>query len=129
MTEVENKTVFRGFYEDAWNAGDLQLLDTLLAPGFVNHELADQGSISHHELYKQATDETRAAFPDWRNVVEELIAEGDLVAARWHAEGMRTGAGMEDIPLGKVVRISGIAMVRVVDGKITDFWKKDRHLA
>lgn len=128
-TPAENKVIFRRFYEDAWNSGDLALADELLAEDFVNRELPEaMASESHRELYKQAIVETRAAFPNWRNTIEDMLAEGDQVAARWGAIGTRTGAAMEEIPYGKLLMISGITIVRVVNGRIAEFWKKDRHL-
>ncbi|HEU5438656.1 MAG TPA: ester cyclase [Ktedonobacterales bacterium] len=128
-TLAHNKAIFRRFYEDAWNSGDLALVDELLADDFVNRELpASMASQSHRALYKQAIIETRAAFPDWRNTLEDMMAEGDRVAARWRSTGTRTGAAMQEIPYGKLLAISGITIVRVVDGKIAEFWKKDRHL-
>ena len=38
MVEAENEAVFRRFYEGAWNAGDLSVVDELLSEDFLNHE-------------------------------------------------------------------------------------------
>ncbi len=121
---MDNKTIFRQFYERAWNDNDLTMIDELLAPDFVNHEVLDT-SISHRELYKQAVIENSAAFPDWSITIDDLIAEGDQVVARWHAQGTHIGKAWGIEPSGKHLEMAGITIVRVRDGKITDFWKQD----
>jgi steroid delta-isomerase-like uncharacterized protein len=124
MVGTDNKEVFRRFYEGAWNDGDLDVVDELLDEGFVNHELAG-GAASHREAYKRAVVETRTAFPDWTIVIEDLISEGDRVAARRRSSGTHTGALPGLQPTGAPVRTRGMTIVRVVGGRITDFWKQD----
>ncbi len=119
-----NKEVFRQFYERAWNMGDIAIVDELLSPTFVNHEIADK-SVSHRDLYKQAIVETRTAFPDWTTTIDDVIAEGDIVAARWRSRGTHTGMAWGQEPTGKWIDTIGMTFVRVINGKITDFWKQD----
>jgi len=124
MVTEANKRVFRRFYEEAWNTGDLGIIDELLDTNFVNHELVDVVG-SHRESYKQALTETREAFPDWETTIDDLIAEGNRVVARWHGEGTHTGEAWGIPPTGRRMSSTGITIVRVVRGRITDFWKKD----
>jgi predicted ester cyclase len=124
MSEAENKTIFRHFYERAWNHDDLSVVEELLSSDCNNHEVTNP-AMPHRELYKQAIIENRAAFPDWALTIDAVIAEGNLVAARWHAEATHTGEAWGIAPTGKRVNMTGITCVRVVNGKITDFWKKD----
>src|SRR5262249_900366 len=83
VAEAENKAIFRRFYEGAWNHDDLAAVEELLAPDFINHELPVEHTAPHRELYKQAIIENRRIFPDWTLVIEDLIAEGERVVARW----------------------------------------------
>ena len=124
MTEMENKTIFRRFYEEAWNAGDLTVVDELLATDFVNHEVAET-TAPHRELYKRAVVETRTAFPDWTIIIDDLVAEGEKVVARWRSSGTHNGETPGQPPTGARIQIQGITIVRVVEGKIVDFWKQD----
>ena len=80
MVEAENEAVFRRFYEGAWNAGDLSVVDELLSEGFLNHEVRDVPT-PHRESYKRGVVQTRTSYPDWTLVVEEMTAEGDLAPA------------------------------------------------
>ncbi len=75
MTTADNKAVFRRFYEETWNTGDVGILDKVLAPDFINHEIAD-GDVSHRELYKRAVIETHLGLPDFALAIDDLIAEG-----------------------------------------------------
>src|ERR1700730_11320274 len=127
MNAEKNKAVFRQFYERAWNMNDVAVVDELLAANFVNHEVMDT-TLSHRELYKQAIFETRAAFPDWTITIDDLIAEGDKVVARWRGQGTHMGTAWEKSPTGKQITTTGISIARVIDGKITDFWKQDNSL-
>lgn len=65
---------------------------------------------------------TEAAFPEYRLTVDEMIAEGDLVAVRLTAEGTHEGEFAGIAPTGTSISIPAIAMYRVQDGMVTDFW-------
>ncbi len=123
MVEPENKAVFRRFYEVIWNEGDLAVADEILSEDFVNHEAGDAPS-THRELYKQGVVETRTAYPDWTLVIDELVAEGDRITARWRAHGTHTGELPGVAPTGKRDEFVGTTVVRVVDGKIVEFSKQ-----
>lgn len=123
MSIEANKAIFRRFYEDSWSHGDLSAIDDLVSPDFVNHELKTPGD--HKANYRQAVPETRTAFPDWTVTVDLIIAEGEYVVGQWHASGTHTGAEWGMPPTGQKVVMQGITIVRIVDGLITDFWKRD----
>jgi predicted ester cyclase len=83
---------------------------------------------SHRELYKQAIIEDQRDFPEFRVVIEDLIAEGDMVAARWRATCRFAGEGPTDPRAGRWITDTGITIVRIVGGEITDVWKHDDAL-
>lgn len=119
-----NKELFRRFYEDTWNTGDTTRIDELLAPDFVNHELVGVAP-PHRELYKQAIRETKDTFPDFTVTIEDMIAEGEQVAARWHAAGTHSRGFLGQPATGKRVELRGITIVRIAGGRIAEFWKQD----
>jgi predicted ester cyclase len=119
MVQADNETVFRRYYEDAWNKGDLTVVDELLAASFVNHAVGDISG-SHRELYKRGVVETRLAYPDWTLVIEDLVTEGDWVTTRWRARGTHTGELEGVAPTGKRDEFVGTTVARVVDGKIVE---------
>jgi steroid delta-isomerase-like uncharacterized protein len=62
------------------------------------------------------------AFPDLNRPVDDLIAEGDKVVARWRAEGTHTGSFQGVPPTGRRASITGITIFRLRDGKIVEEW-------
>ncbi len=70
----------------------------------------------------------RAAFPDLAfGATAELIAEGDYVVGQWEGGGTQTGDAFDDIPVGslpagsgKAMRFSGITVLKVENGLITE---------
>jgi predicted ester cyclase len=66
---------------EAWNAQDLDAAEELPAPEFVRHD-ANLPDVVGPQAERQHIAENLAAFPDLHFQIEELIAEGNLVAAR-----------------------------------------------
>jgi steroid delta-isomerase-like uncharacterized protein len=64
----------------------------------------------------------RNAFPDFRAVIHDLIAEDDKVVTRKTFDGTHEGELLGIPPTGKEVTIELIDILRVADGKITDHW-------
>jgi ketosteroid isomerase-like protein len=121
MSTSDNKDLFRRFYERAWNEGDATVVDELLAADFVNHALPPSSAVSHRELYKRAIAENIVLFPNYVLTIEDLLAEDDTVVARWRSACINAATGA-------YITNKGITIVRIRDGKITDFWKFDDAL-
>ena len=62
----------------------------------------------------------RSAFPDLRLTIDDLIAEGDKVVARWTAQGTNTGELMDMPPTGKESKVTGISILRISRGKVVE---------
>jgi predicted ester cyclase len=54
--------------------------------------------------------------------IEDMVAEGDKVAARFTARGVHRGAFMGLRPMGKSITMTGIEIFRIEDGKIAELW-------
>ncbi|HEX6818343.1 MAG TPA: ester cyclase [Ktedonobacterales bacterium] len=121
MSTADNKALFRQFYVRAWIKGDASVADDLLAADFVNHALPATTHGSHRELYRQAIADNTSAFPDYTLTIEDLIAEGATVVARWRSACM-------DASTSTRITNEGITIVRSVDGRIAEFWKHDDAL-
>ena len=61
-----------------------------------------------------------AGFPDLRLVLEDVLAEGDRVAARWTFRGTHGGEFLGIAPTGKPVSMSAVEVNRVADGKVAE---------
>jgi steroid delta-isomerase-like uncharacterized protein len=89
--------------------------------------LRDAAGVGLKEL-KAMMASWRAAFPDGRLALEDIIAEGDKVAARFSFRGTHKGPVFGIPATGKQVAFAGMAMYRVAGGKIVDEWAKDDML-
>lgn len=120
-TETQNKELMRRVSEEAWGAGNLDVIDEYFADDFVSHNPAS-GDIHGPEEYKEGIKMFRSAFPDLEVTVEDLIAEGDKVVLRASQTGTHEGEFMGIEPTGKTVEISGVVIGRINDGKAVEQW-------
>lgn len=120
MSSDENKAVFQRLIE-LQEHGDLDTADRVIAPNWVNHDGSPQ-PLRGPEGFKQLTLGFRSAFSDVRLEIEDMLAEGDKVAARWRFRGTNSGPFQGRPPTGKAVDVKATGIFRVVDGKVTDNW-------
>ena len=93
MATEENKNVARRLYEtinEAVRSGDMTLLGKVVAPNMTDHNPVP-GQATGLDGVKQAFSMLRSAFPDLALTVEDMIAEGDLVASRITSRGTHKG--------------------------------------
>lgn len=120
MATHQSREVARRFTEEVWR-GQLDALDALLDGEFTDHD-PQPGQRPGPEGYKQMAADFFRAFPDLRASNQDVIAEGDKLAVRWNAEATHTGELMGIAPTGKHVRLRGIEILRIRDGRIVERW-------
>ncbi len=116
-TEETNKALLRRTYEEWFNQGNLTNVDELIAPECINHEVPPGMNNRGPESIHQVVMMLRSAFPDLHFTIEELVAEGDTVAARVTLSGTHLGPFMGMAPTGRSVRQAQMHFVRFRDGK------------
>jgi steroid delta-isomerase-like uncharacterized protein len=122
MSAEENKAIVRRFW-GVWEEGNIDLVDELLAPDYINHTPASPDQPTGPEGVKGVVAMFRSAIPDLRVVVEDMIAEGDKVVVRYTLEGTHEGELFGVPPTGQRLNIKSIAVERVSDGKIREHWR------
>src|SRR5919112_405956 len=116
MSAQENKYLVRREQEELWNhTGDLDAAEELYAAGQA-------------EAAKQEAANFRQGFPDVISTIEDLIAEGDKVVARWRSRATHQGEYMGIAPSGNEVEFTGISFYRVEGGKIAQSWNIEDQL-
>ena len=123
MLSETNNSVSRRFFEEVFGKGKVNVLDEFIAMYHIN---SGPGSIpglpTGPEGTKQLVTVYRNAFPDVHFTIDEQIAEGDKVVTRWSAHGTHQGE-LAGIPAtGKSSTVTGIAVDRIVNGKIAESW-------
>ena len=116
-----NKTVIRRFYDELWNQWNLATADEIVAPD-VSFRGSLGTSLAGIDAFKAYVEEVRAAFPDWHNQIDELIAEGDKIVARLTWSGTHDGELFGIAPTGRRVNYVGAAIFQVHRGKIQAAW-------
>jgi steroid delta-isomerase-like uncharacterized protein len=119
---ADTKAIARRLLDEAFNSGNLDVVDELLAPEFVNHDAALPEPTTGIEAAKASIGGYRAAFPDLRITIDEQLAEGELVTTRWTARGTHQGELFGMAPTGKQGTVTGITIDRIVDGRIVESW-------
>ena len=114
------KRLMHHYVDDMFNKHDLTGLDGMLAEGYVYRAMGME--IKGLDGYKTTVEPLFAAFPDVHNTTDEIIAEGDLVATRWHANGTHLGTFMGIPPTGKAVQLGGMTIERIVGGQRIEGW-------
>ncbi len=122
-----NKALIRRFFEEVWSTGDLSRRDAFLDAGYRGH-LAGAAEPIDRDGWTAWFQGFRAAFPDARFTIEDLVAEGDRVAARLTMRGTHLGPLNGVPPTGRPVVVSGMSIERVIDGRIVEGWNENDAL-
>lgn len=123
MSNEENKRIVR-LYQEIYNTNELDRLSEVLSEDLLTPNIMP--GIPHGlEGAKTAHRIMLAGFPDYQTLIEDMIAEGDKVAARIKMTGTHTGEFMGIPPTAKQISFTGIYMVRIANGKIVEHWGEE----
>ncbi len=118
--EEMNTEILRREKEEAWNKGNLDVIDELVADDYVMHDPSQPTEIRGREGLKQYISAFRTAFPDMNMTVDDVVAEKNKVSRRMTLNGTHDGP-LAGIPAtGKRVSTGGIAIDRLENGKIVE---------
>lgn len=121
MTE-ENKAIARRVYEIV-STGDFGRAEEIVDQDAPDNELRpDDPPAKLIDTFKETFAEAREGFPDLSITVEDVMAEGDRVAARVTMRGTHRGEFQGIAPTGKRVEVRAIDIFRISDGKIVEHW-------
>ena len=127
MGTDSNKDVVRRMVEDCVNTNRVDLLDRFVHADVRVHP-GTPGTAPDTEgidQLREAFIRFRTVFPDLHITTEDLIAEGDLVVARWTGTGTHSGELAGIAATGTTVGWAGIDIYRLVGGKIVEWWRND----
>ena len=119
MSTEDNKALVNRAYE-GFNQRTLAVFNELCALDLVFHNAST--TIKGLEASMQVLSMLLTAFPDARFTVEDMIAEGDKIVARYTLRGSHQGNFMGIPATGRDVSIPGIEILRFEDGMIAEHW-------
>jgi steroid delta-isomerase-like uncharacterized protein len=117
-----------GAYEQTWidglNRGDVSVADQVFANDCVIHINGSPDRNLDLAGFKQMVTGLLAAFPDLRFTIEDQFVAGNRIAFRWVAEGTNSAPFGNAPATGRNVRVDGIILDRVADGKVVERWEQ-----
>jgi predicted ester cyclase len=119
MSSEQNKAIVRRLIEEPWK-GDLSVADELIDPNYVGYDPSIPEPLRGPDGFKENVSTYRSAYSDARITVDDQIAEGDKVATRWTGRGTHDGDLMDIAPTGKQVKVSGLTISRLANGKVIE---------
>src|SRR5262245_34664923 len=121
MSIEDNKKLVRRIIA-AFNSGDVAMMASTFADD-LEYTLGNYPVFRGREQFKTFVLDIRRSFPDFTFTIEEIVAEGNSVAFRFVATGTHQGPLQGIPPTNKPFRINGIALARVIDGKVSRVWE------
>ena len=92
----------------SFNTGALDTIDELISPSLAG--------------FSRDLAAMKMAFPDAWFTIEDMIGEGDKLADRYTISGTHQQPFLGIAATGRKIRMSGITIVQIHGGKITERW-------
>jgi predicted ester cyclase len=120
----ENKQLVRRWFDEVWNNGRADAIEEMFDENGIAHGLGDDPSnpIRGPRDFRPFHTIFREAFPNMNIIVEDMIAEGDKVAARCSVRAKHEGEFLGRAATQSPVDFSGMTIVRIAGGKIVEAW-------
>lgn len=115
------------YTDDIWNKRDMVVGDTLFSDDFVDHHPIP-GQLPGREGFMNTVELYLSAFPNLQVVNDDVFGSGDRLVIRWTAVGTHEGELLGIPASGNPVTITGIDILRLVDGQIAERWAEDNAL-
>ncbi len=107
---------------DFYNTGNMSMVNMLISPDYVGHYSSQEEDFIGIEGFKKWVRTNRASYSDFRVTIDRVVVEGEMVCLQWTVTGTHDGP-MGEIPAtGKRIKVKGLTLSRVLDGKIVEEW-------
>lgn len=120
MSVEANKANIRRHCDEIWHAGNLNVVDELIAPNYVFHGPENEGH--GPEFFKQFVAGERAALPDIHFAIDVMVGEGDYVAVQYIMTGTFLNKMGDMEPTGKKLNSKGVVIYRFENGQQAEAW-------
>jgi steroid delta-isomerase-like uncharacterized protein len=121
MSAEEHQAVVRRYIEEAWNKGNVGIIDELMSARYARYMGVGAPPLDR-EGQKQRILTFRRAFPDLRLDVEDMVADGEKVSFRLVLRGTHQGEFLGVRPTGNVMQVGAVDIARFEGGKIVEQW-------
>lgn len=122
MSTEMNKAVVRRYHEEVWNNRRVDLLEEFIAEDFGEYDEQHVPGHNSRDILGASISSALEALPDFQMTLHDIIAEGNRVAIRYTYTATHQGDLLGIPATGKHLKVSGAAIFRLDNGKITQFW-------
>ncbi len=138
MSLEQNKEVARAYFEEIFNKHNLEIIEAIVAQDYVEHGVPAFQNTGQQKENRSSNGATQmrgvaqwvlAAFPDVQFHLEQVIAEGDLVAVQSTWQGTQLGTFQGNPPTGKQFHATRTDVLRIKEGKVVEHWANRDDLA
>jgi predicted ester cyclase len=130
MPVEENISLMKRWFQEVWNEGRVQTIYDLLDEHISGWGQDQPGvEIKKPADFEAVYNRIHGAFPNQKMTVEDAFGSGDKVVVRWSSVMAHTGDHLGIPATNKEVRITGITIARIVNGKIVEGWDNWDQLA
>jgi steroid delta-isomerase-like uncharacterized protein len=116
----ENKKTFMQRFTEFINTGSEKLAAEVVSPDAIFHVPGRPEPMRGPVGYIAIIGMMRSGFPDIQWTLEEMIAEGDMVAARFIMRGTHRGTFFGVPPTGKSIQVQAMNFYRLSNGQIVE---------
>lgn len=117
-----NKRLVLQMNDAVWNQGDFDRMDEFFSPDFVRHFLPNGSELRGIDSLREQVRKHRESFPDWKEEIQQIVAEGDLVVIHFVSTGTNEGSWLGSPPTGRTIRIHEVSILRIEDGRVAEQW-------
>ena len=127
MSLENNKLIVRRYMEEIWGRNNHAVALELMAPDYVDHN-PPPGVTPNRDGLLEAIDIFATAFPGAELILDEVVAERNLVADRWTLRGKQQGSFFGIAPTGQHITLTGMDFHKIEDGKIIEIGSLDKEI-
>jgi steroid delta-isomerase-like uncharacterized protein len=124
-----NRRLIHRYFNEVWNAGQLDVLDELLTPDYLNHSPGLPNPRPGPADLKPIVATMRAGMPDLHYTILDLVVAEDKVAAYLRMTGTHTGEFFGLAPTGRSIDVRQMQVEWIRDGRICQHWRITDDLA
>jgi steroid delta-isomerase-like uncharacterized protein len=117
----KNQETMRKFTEEVINKHNVAMVDSLVAPDYMEHCL-DPGYTPDRSGLKKSWEDFEKGYPDLNSKINFMVADSDCVTTQYTITGTNTGSVMGMPATGKKINVDGVDIVRFKNGKAVEHW-------
>jgi steroid delta-isomerase-like uncharacterized protein len=123
MNAKKNEEIVTRYFEEIWNSGNLNLLDEIISPQYINHSPGSPNPKPGPSGLRPIIEAIRKAFPDLNYKIVNMVATDTQVAIHTKMSGTHLGDLFGLAPTGKKVNVNQMQIERMINGQIVEHWR------